>query len=107
MACLRHETEENRGDTIYYDCLAIYISTTGHPGQKWNGIYGLTFSRDELAREEISLRAVIFRCVDVRLCAVKENEVDERGKVRNRIPRIDDEKAVLHLHDSGISITLN
>lgn len=35
-----------------------------------------------LARGEIPLRVVIFRCVDARLCAVKENEVDERGKVR-------------------------
>lgn len=48
-----------------------------------------------------------FSCVDARLCAVKENEVDERGKVRNRIPRrIDDEKAASHLHDSRISINI-
>lgn len=44
-----------------------------------------------LAKGEIPLRVVIFRCVDARLCAVKENEVDARGKVRNRIPRGIDE----------------
>lgn len=74
------------------------------PGKNGTAFTAFTLSRGVLARREIPPRAVIFRCVDAHLCAVKENEVDERGKVRNRIPRrIDDEKAVSHLHDSDIS----
>lgn len=82
------------GDAIYYDCLAPYISTTGHPGQKWNGVYGLALSRGVLARENPLHPSCRYfsmrwrgRSFDARSCAMKENEASEWGKVRNHIPR--------------------
>lgn len=74
------------GDAIYYDCLAPYISTTGHPGQKWNGVYGLALSRGALPlRPPCRYFSMRWRdrSFDARLCAVKENEASEWGKVRS------------------------
>jgi len=89
----------NRRRDLLWLPRVVYISTTGHPGQKWNGVYDLALFRGALRESPSSIMPLFFDYVPW-----KRMGASERGESKKHIPRKTDGawEFASYLHESSM-----